>query len=246
MPELGCQLHHDGDGDFSVAGPAGRRLGAALLPSARVGAVMRAAKLNEDIHRLLLASATTELVLGRLGVANYELRYYVSEASETTFRRRARRSCAGGQDGFRMWTTSSARVRLGMHLPGEPGPGSPLQHLPGGRLRARAAPWAGGDYEVRGLRRHLAGLLRAPPHLGLLEGRGLGVERRDLRGGGPPSMGRSRGSDRERSDPERRGGRHPEGGHRHVGGGACVVAVASRRRLARAIAGDEGSDEGDC
>lgn len=47
-----------------------------------------AIKLDEDIRRSLPAVATTELELGRLGVANYELRYYVSEASESQLRMR--------------------------------------------------------------------------------------------------------------------------------------------------------------
>lgn len=46
-----------------------------------------AVKLDEDIRRLLPAMATTELELGRLGVANYELRYYVADSAQSTLRR---------------------------------------------------------------------------------------------------------------------------------------------------------------
>lgn len=46
-----------------------------------------AAKLNEDIRRLLSATATTELELDRLGFASHELRCYASESSEARLRR---------------------------------------------------------------------------------------------------------------------------------------------------------------
>lgn len=63
-----------------------------------------------------------------------------------------------------------------------------------------------------GLRRHTADLFRAPAHPRLLEGPGLSVERRGLRGGGAPPMDHREHRSRMVEDSGCGGGRRPEGG----------------------------------